>query len=69
MNRHHPPNDPTPDEQRAARDKRWAKATGMHWHTYTPTAETQARADDEDRVRSAKPTDIPSRNSARPRTV
>ncbi|GAA5203110.1 hypothetical protein [Microbacterium jejuense] len=60
MNKHHPPNEQTPDQQRAARDKRWAEATGMHWHKYVPTAETQARADEEDRIRGAKPTDVPS---------
>ena len=34
----------------------------MHWHTYVPTAETRARADEEDRLRGQKPTDIPSRS-------
>jgi len=62
MDTHHRPHDQTPDEQRTARDKRWAKVTSMHWHTYRPMVETQARADDEDLVRGTKPIRIPSRS-------
>ena len=60
MDRHHPPNDPTPDQQRAARDKKRAKAASMHWHAYAPFAATRARADDQEGARNAKPNDIPS---------
>ncbi len=61
MTNDHPPHELTPDQQRDARDKRWAKVKSMHWHSHAPTADTQARADDEDRARGSKPTDIPSR--------
>lgn len=64
MDSDHPPNEQTSDQQRAARDKRWSKVKSMHWHSPVPTADTQARADDEDRARGSKPTDIPSRAPA-----
>lgn len=66
MDRHHPPNDPTPDQQRAARDKKWAKAASMHWRAYAPfdanrpRTRTRTRTDDQERARNAKPNDIPS---------
>lgn len=58
MDRHHPPNDPTPDQQRAARDKKWARVTSMHWHPYVPSAGTHSRAVEQ--ARNAKPNVIPS---------
>ncbi|WP_194409762.1 hypothetical protein [Microbacterium cremeum] len=64
MTRPVPRREQTPDEQRAARDKRWAQNKSMHWRPNAPTADTQVNADDEDRARGAKPTDIPSRAPA-----
>ena len=61
MTSHHSAHEQTPDQQRAARDKRWAKITSMHWRSHVPTGDTEVRADDEDRTRDSKPTDIPSR--------
>lgn len=57
----HPPSEQTPDQQRAARDKRWSKVKSMHWQTKAPTVGAARRSDDEDRARDSKPTDIPSR--------
>lgn len=64
MTSDHPPGEQTPDQQRAARDKRWSKVKSMHWHTKEPTADTPRRSDDEYRARDSKPTDIPSRAPA-----
>ncbi|MGB3733089.1 hypothetical protein [Microbacterium sp.] len=38
----------------------WDRAVGLHWHPYSATAETAARADLEDRVRASKPKPIDS---------
>ncbi|WP_336645305.1 hypothetical protein [Microbacterium sp. USHLN186] len=45
---------------RSDREKRWAKATGRHWHPYEATPETQERAADEGWSRPLKPDHIPS---------
>lgn len=41
-------------------DTSWDHAVGLHWHPYSATAETAARADLEDRVRASKPKHIAS---------
>ncbi|QKJ18863.1 hypothetical protein [Microbacterium hominis] len=61
-----PPEDQTPDEQRTARDARWARTTSMHWRTRVPTAPTSARADEYYEFRATKPTEIPSQSPRGP---
>lgn len=41
-------------------DTSWDRAVGLHWHTYSATAGTSARADLEDGVRASKPKHIAS---------
>lgn len=60
MSAHHRPHDQTPDEQRFARDKRWAQATSMHWHVRGLQAATRSLTNGSDGRRGAKPTLIPS---------
>lgn len=55
------PNDQAPDERRAARDKRWALARAEDWHAERPVPPTPLRPRAKERLRSLKPTDIPSR--------
>ena len=55
------PNDQTQDERRVARDKRWAEAGAEDWHADRSTRRTPPRSRTHERLRSLKPTDIPSR--------
>jgi len=41
-------------------DTSWDRAVGLHWHPYSATPETAARANLEDQVRAAKPKHIAS---------
>ena len=55
------PYDQTLDERRAARDKRWAEARAEDWHADRSIPPTVLQPRVKERLRSLKPTDIPSR--------
>ncbi|MFK4761043.1 hypothetical protein ACI3KS_08940 [Microbacterium sp. ZW T5_45] len=56
------PSSRAPGKRASEADTDWQRAVGMHWHPYSATAETAARADFEEHDRSSKPKHIASQS-------